>query len=104
MHSTSPSSSPARTNAETFIKGGGQPSNVELLNKWGEKPEYQVFKSIALGIAHGHHLAQFPEGPEFFQLITQHAGDVATGAREPAEACAGMQADATVLFQRAGYI
>ena len=63
----------------------------ELLNSWGEKPEYQVFKSIALGIANGHHLAQFPEGPEFFQLITQHAGDVATGARAPEEACQGMQ-------------
>jgi multiple sugar transport system substrate-binding protein len=91
-------------NAETFIKGGGQPSNTELLNSWGEQPEYQVFKSIALGIAHGHHLAQFPEGPEFFQLITQHAGDVATGARGPEEACARMQADATVLFERSGYL
>jgi ABC-type glycerol-3-phosphate transport system substrate-binding protein len=94
----------SKDNAETFIKGGGQPSNVELLNSWGEKPEYQVFKSIALGIANGHHLAQFPEGPEFFQLITQHAGDVATGARAPEEACQGMQEDATVLFERAGYI
>jgi ABC-type glycerol-3-phosphate transport system substrate-binding protein len=94
----------SKTNAENFIKGGGQPSNVELLNKWGEQPEYQVFKSIALGIAHGHHLAQFPEGPEFFQLITQHAGDVAVGSREPADACARLQAEATVLFQRAGYI
>jgi ABC-type glycerol-3-phosphate transport system substrate-binding protein len=94
----------ATSNAETFIKGGGQPSNVELLNTWGEQPEYQVFKSIALGIANGHHLAQFPEGPEFFQLLTQHAGDVATGAREPEDACARMQADATVLFERAGYL
>lgn len=94
----------SKDNAETFIKGGGQPSNSELLNSWGEQPEYQVFKSIALGIANGHHLAQFPEGPEFFQLITQHAGDVATGAREPEDACARMQADATVLFERAGYL
>ena len=93
-----------KDNAEKFILGGGQPSNTELLNSWGERPQYQVFKSIALGITNGHHLAQFPEGPEFFQLITQHAGDVATGVRGPEEACERMQADATVLFERAGYL
>jgi ABC-type glycerol-3-phosphate transport system substrate-binding protein len=91
-------------NAEIFITGGGQPSNTQLLNEWGERPEYQVFKSIAKGIAHGHHLAQFAEGPEFFQLITQHAGDVAVGSRTPEEACERMQADATVMFERAGYL
>ena len=79
--STSRNSRPSKDNAETFIKGGGQPSNVELLNSWGEKPEYQVFKSIALGIANGHHLAQFPEGPQFFQIITQHAGDLSRPER-----------------------
>ena len=91
-------------NAENFILGGGQPSNATLLNTWGEKHEYQVFKSIAQGIANGHHLAQFPEGPEFFQLITQHAGNVATGAATPEEGVTQMQADATTLFERAGYL
>ena len=91
-------------NAENFIKGGGQPSNTTLLNEWGEQHEYQVFKSIAEGIAHGHHLAQFPEGPEFFQLFTQHAGNVATGSVAPEDACEQMQADATTLFERAGYL
>ncbi|HET7715291.1 MAG TPA: extracellular solute-binding protein [Bauldia sp.] len=94
----------SQENAENFILGGGQPSNTTLLNTWGEKHEYQVFKSIALGIAHGHHLAQFPEGPEFFQLITQHAGNVVTGAVTAEEGCQQMQADATTLFERAGYL
>ena len=94
----------SQENAENFILGGGQPSNATLLNTWGEKHEYQVFKSIAQGIANGHHLAQFPEGPEFFQLITQHAGNVATGSVSPEDACAQMQADATTLFERAGYL
>jgi ABC-type glycerol-3-phosphate transport system substrate-binding protein len=91
-------------NAENFILGGGQPSNTTLLNTWGEKPEYQVFKSIAKGIANGHHLAQFPEGPEFFQLITQHAGNVATGSVSAEDGCKQMQADAITLFERAGYV
>lgn len=94
----------SQENAENFIKGGGQPSNTTLLNSWGEQHEYQVFKSIALGIAHGHHLAQFPEGPEFFQLITQHAGNVATGQLTPEQGCTQMQAEATTLFERAGYL
>ena len=50
----------SKDNAENFITGGGQPSNATLLNSWGEKPEYQVFKSIAQGIANGHHLAAVP--------------------------------------------
>jgi len=91
-------------NAENFIRGGGQPSNTTLLNEWSEQPEYQVFKSIAEGIANGHHLAQFAEGPEFFQLITQHAGNVATGAVTPEQGCEQMQADARTLFERAGYL
>jgi ABC-type glycerol-3-phosphate transport system substrate-binding protein len=94
----------SKDNAENFIKGGGQPSNATLLSTWGDQPEYQVFKSIALGIANGHHLAQFPEGPEFFQLITQHAGNVVTGAATPEQGCEQMQADATTLFERAGYL
>jgi ABC-type glycerol-3-phosphate transport system substrate-binding protein len=94
----------SKDNAENFIKGGGQPSNATLLNTWGDQPEYQVFKSIAQGIANGHHLAQFAEGPEFFQLITQHAGNVATGAATPEQGCEQMQADATTLFERAGYL
>jgi ABC-type glycerol-3-phosphate transport system substrate-binding protein len=91
-------------NAETFIMGGGQPSNASLLDTWGEQPQYQVFKSIAKGIAHGHHLAQFAEGPQLFQIFTQHVGDLVTGAAEPEEACANMKKDTQVLFERAGYI
>ncbi|MGE0648153.1 MAG: ABC transporter substrate-binding protein [Alphaproteobacteria bacterium] len=90
-------------NAENFILAGGQPSNATLLNEWGAQPQYQVFKSIAQGIANGHHLAQFAEGPEFFQIITQHAGDVVTGKAEPEQACANMKKDVEVLFQRSGY-
>ena len=51
----------SKDNAETFILAGGQPSNASLLNKWGEQQQYQVFKSIAQGIANGHHLAQFAD-------------------------------------------
>ena len=91
-------------NAENFILAGGQPSNVSLLNSWGEQHQYQVFKTIAQGIANGHHLFQFPEGPEFFQILTQHVGDLVTGAAEPASACAGMKNDVEILFQRSGYI
>ena len=91
-------------NAENFILAGGQPSNVSLLDSWGEQHEYQVFKSIALGIANCHHLSQFPEGPEFFQIITQHIGDLVTGAAGPEEACKGMKDDVEILFQRSGYI
>ena len=91
-------------NAENFILAGGQPSNVSLFNSWGEQHQYQVFKTIAQGIANGHHLSQFPEGPEFFQILTQHIGDLVTGAAEPEEACKGMKDDVQVLFERAGYI
>lgn len=91
-------------NAETFILGGGQPSNVSLLESWGEQPQYQVFKSIAKGIANGHHLAQFAEGPQLFQIITQHIGDLVTGVIEPEEACANMKEEVETLFQRAGYL
>lgn len=94
----------SKENAETFIKGGGQPSNATLLNEWGEQPQYQVFKSIAQGIEHGHHLAQFADGPEFFQILTQHIGDVVTGKAEPEPACAAMKKDVEVLFQRSGYL
>ena len=91
-------------NAENFILAGGQPSNASLLNSWGEQPQYQVFKTIAQGIANGHHLSQFPEGPEFFQILTQHIGDLVTGAAEPEEACVRMKDDVRILFERAGYI
>ena len=91
-------------NAENFILAGGQPSNVSLLNSWGEQHRYQVFKTIAQGIANGHHLSQFPEGLEFFQILTQHIGDLVTGAAGPEEACASMKKDVEILFQRAGYI
>lgn len=94
----------SQANADTFIKGGGQPSNVELLNTFGEQPEYQVFKSIAQGIANGHHLAQFAEGPQLFQIITQHIGDLATGAAGTDEACANMKDEVETLFRRAGYL
>jgi multiple sugar transport system substrate-binding protein len=94
----------SKENAQTFIEGGGQPSNATLLNQWGEQPQYQVFKSIAKGIDHGHHLAQFAEGPEFFQIITQHIGDVVTGKAEPEQACAGMKTDVETLFKRSGYL
>lgn len=90
-------------NAENFILAGGQPSNTALLNKWGEQPQYQVFKSIAQGIANGHHLAQFAEGPELFQVLTQHAGDVVTGKAEPEQACVNMKKDIEVLLERGGY-
>ena len=94
-----------KENAETFIKAGGQPSNSDLLNSWGEQHEYQVFKSIALGVANGHHLAQFAEGPQLLQIITQHIGDLVTGSvAEPEEACANMKKDVEVLFERAGYL
>jgi ABC-type glycerol-3-phosphate transport system substrate-binding protein len=91
-------------NAENFIRGGGQPSNVSLLNSWGEQQQYQVFKSIALGIEHGHHQAQFPEGPKLFQIITQHIGDLVTGKIEPERACENMKRESEALFRRAGYI
>ena len=94
-----------KENAETFIKAGGQPSNSDLLNSWGEQHEYQVFKSIAQGVANGHHLAQFAEGPQLLQIITQHIGDLVTGSvAEPEEACANMKKDVEVLFERAGYL
>ena len=94
-----------KENAETFIKAGGQPSNSDLLNSWGEQHEYQVFKSIALGVASGHHLAQFAEGPQLLQIVTQHMGDLVTGSvAEPEEACANMKKDVEVLFERAGYL
>ncbi|MFO1060648.1 MAG: extracellular solute-binding protein [Dongiaceae bacterium] len=94
----------SKENAQTFIEGGGQPSNATLLNEWGKQPQYQVFTSIAKGIDHGHHLAQFAEGPEFFQIITQHIGDVVTGKAEPEQACAGMKSDVETLFKRSGYL
>ncbi len=95
----------SKENAENFIQAGGQPSNSELLNTYGEQQQYQVFKSIAQGVANGHHLAQFAEGPQLLQIITQHMGDLVTGkVGDPAEACTNMKKDVEVLFQRAGYI
>ncbi len=95
----------SKDNAETFILAGGQPSNSELLNSWGEQQQYQVFNSIAQGVANGHHLAQFAEGPQLFQIITQHIGDLVTGKiAEPEIACANMKKDVEVLFERAGYL
>lgn len=91
-------------NAETFILAGGQPSNSALLNTWGEQQEYQVFKSIAQGVANGHHLAQFPEGPQLFQILTQHMGDLVTKDLAPEAACAAMKRDVETLFRRAGYL
>ena len=93
-----------KENAENFIRGGGQPSNVSLLDTWGEQHQYQVFKSIALGIAHGHHQAQFAEGPKLFQIITQHIGDLVTNKIEPEQACENMKKETETLFRRAGYI
>jgi multiple sugar transport system substrate-binding protein len=93
-----------KENAENFIHGGGQPSNVSLLNTWGEQHQYQVFKSIALGIAHGHHQAQFAEGPKLFQIITQNIGDLVTNKIGPEQACENMKKDTETLFKRAGYI
>jgi multiple sugar transport system substrate-binding protein len=95
----------SKENAENFILAGGQPSNSALLNTWGEQQQYQVFKSIALGVANGHHQAQFAEGPQLLQIITQHMGDLVTGkVVEPEQACANMKKDVEVLFQRAGYL
>lgn len=94
----------SRDNAETFIEGGGQPSNATLLERYAKEHRYQVFDSIAKGIAHGHHMAQFPEGPQLFQIITQHMGDLATGGSDPESACAAMKRDTERLFRRAGYI
>lgn len=91
-------------NAETFIMAGGQPSNTELLNDWGQQQEYQVFKSIAEGVANGHHLAQFPEGPQLLQIITQHMGDLVTRDIEPEAACSAMAREVETLFRRAGYL
>jgi multiple sugar transport system substrate-binding protein len=94
----------SRDNAATFIAGGGQPSNATLLEEYGQEQEFQVFQSIAKGIANGHHLAQFPEGPQLFQIITQHVGDLATGAADVETACRGMKTDTERLFRRAGYL
>jgi len=94
----------SKENAETFILAGGQPSNAELLNSWGEQPQYQVFKSIAQGVANGHHLAQFAEGPQLFQIITQHIGDLVTTDIAPEAACAAMKRDVETLFRRSGYL
>jgi len=49
-------------------------------------------------------LAQFAEGPQLFQIITQHMGDLATSAVGTEEACANMKDEVETLFRRAGYL
>ena len=57
-------------NAENFIGGGGQPPNTGPLTEWSTKPGFQVFETLATGIISGHHQAQFPEGGEFYDIIS----------------------------------
>lgn len=91
-------------NAENFIGGGGQPTNTTLLREWSKKPGFQVFNTIADGITHGHHQAQFPEGGQFYDIISNNVATVLTEGADPAAACAQMQADTQTLLERAGYI
>jgi ABC-type glycerol-3-phosphate transport system substrate-binding protein len=91
-------------NASNFIGGGGQPANTTLLREWSTKPGFQVFATIADGIIHGHHQAQFPEGGQFYDIISNNTASVLTEGKDPAAACAQMKQDTETLFKRAGYI
>lgn len=91
-------------NAEAFIGGGGQPANATLLNEWSSKPGFQSFATIAQGIVSGHHQAQFPEGGQFYDVISNNVATVLTEGKDPAAACAQMKADTEALLQRAGYL
>ena len=91
-------------NAEAFIGGGGQPANATLLKKWSSKPGFQCFATIAQGIVSGHHQAQFPEGGQFYDIISNNVATVLTEGKDPAAACTQMKADTEALLQRAGYL
>ena len=94
----------SRENAETFIAGGGQPANAELLKEWSSKPGFQVFGTLADGIIAGHHQAQFPEGGEFYDIISNATASVLTGEKDPAQGCADMKSQTETMLQRAGYV
>jgi len=91
-------------NASAFIGGGGQPANAMLLNEWSSKPGFQAFATIAKGIVSGHHQAQFPEGGQFYDVISNNVATVLTEGKNPAAACAQMKTDTEALLKRAGYI
>jgi multiple sugar transport system substrate-binding protein len=91
-------------NAETFIGGGGQPPNTATLTEWSTKPGFQVFETLATGIISGHHQAQFPEGGEFYDTISNATAAVLTGEKEPADGCADMKKNTEALLKRAGYV
>jgi len=91
-------------NEEAFIRGGGQPANIATLNKWAERPGFQVFATIAEGIVNGHHQAQFPEGGEFYEVLWTAGGKILTGDMTPEEGCKAMKADTEALLKRAGYV
>jgi ABC-type glycerol-3-phosphate transport system substrate-binding protein len=90
--------------AEAFIAGGGQPANATLLNEYSSQPGFQVFATIAEGIIHGHHQAQFPEGGEFYTVLFTNGGAILAGDVTPEEGCAKMKSDTEALLERAGYI
>jgi multiple sugar transport system substrate-binding protein len=98
MHTTS------KANAEAFIKGGGQPANINLLNTWAKKPGFGVFGTIAEGIIHGHHQSGFPEGGEFYNILVTNGGAILTGNVSAEKGCQNMRKDTEKLFKRAGYI
>ena len=91
-------------NAETFIGGGGQPPNTATLMEWSTKPGFQVFETLATGIISGHHQAQFPEGGEFYDIISNATASVLTGEKEPADGCADMKKNTEDMLKRAGYV
>jgi ABC-type glycerol-3-phosphate transport system substrate-binding protein len=94
----------SRENADVFIGGGGQPANATLLKDWSAKPGFQVFATVADGILHGHHQAQFPEGGQFYDIISNNVASVLTEGKDPQAACIQMKRDTEALLKRAGYI
>jgi multiple sugar transport system substrate-binding protein len=90
--------------SEAFIAGGGQPANATLLEEYSAQQGFQVFSTIAEGIIHGHHQAQFPEGGEFYTVLFTNGGAILAGDVSPEEGCAKMKTDTEALMSRAGYI
>src|SRR5262249_48211735 len=91
-------------NAANFIGGGGPPAKATPLPGLAKKTRLQVFDTIADGIIHGHHQAQFPEGGQFYDIISNNAASALTEGKDPAAACAQMKADTEALLKRSGYI
>jgi multiple sugar transport system substrate-binding protein len=94
----------SRENAETLIGAGGQPANATLLKEWSKKPGYQAFGTIADMIVAGHHQAQFPEGGDFYDAMSNATASVLTGKTTPEQGCADMRAKTEKIMKRAGYV